>query len=212
MDVTADEIDDLLYWTLQESWPSEQQLVSFARQRFGYVNEAGDCGVLYPGTDVCRGLLPGQIAIQHWREGVLTPVSEVAYLRVMAQYLKDRGELSLASNVPDPESRRRDKVILDVSQTTSVPLLIRCLKESLGLLYCSSHLSTLLHSICDDRLANMPKVLVVEGLKFLGSFLPATYEKLMEVLDSYRRTFPERQLVLCDDRPSGAGQGVVEIG
>ncbi len=90
MEISADEIDDLLYWTLQQSWPVEQHLVAFASGQIGFVNNEGHCGVRYPGSDICSGLLPGQVAVHHWRQGEFLAVSEVAYLNAMTQFLQSR--------------------------------------------------------------------------------------------------------------------------
>lgn len=211
MEISADEIDDLLYWTLQQSWPVEQHLVAFASQQIGFVNNEGYCGVRYPGSDICSGLLPGQVAVHHWRQGEFLAVSEVAYLNAMTQFLRDRGEVTLANSLPAPESRRRECLLLDLSGASTVSMLVSCLKKQLGLLYSGTGMTAINQAMMDYRLSNMPKCLIIEGLGFIEGFLPVTFRELMNIIQCYQNAFPERTLTLQEDSPSGSGRGIVEL-
>ena len=211
MEISADEIDDLLYWTLQQSWPVEQHLVAFASQQIGFVNDEGNCGVRYPGSDIYPGLLPGQVAVHHWHQGEFLAVSEVAYLNVMTQFLIDRGEIALANSLPAPESRRRECLLLDLSGASTVSMLISCLKKQLGIEYSGTSVTAINQAMMDDRLSNMPKYLMIEGLGFIEGFLPATCRELMDIFSCYQDTFPDRTLTLRVGSPSGEGQGLVEL-
>lgn len=211
MEISADEIDDLLYSTLQQSWPVEQHLVAFASQQIGYVNNKGNCGVRYPGSDICPDLLPGQIAVHHWRQGTLLAVSEVAYINTMTQFMRDRGEDVLADLLPVSESRRRECLLVDVSGASTVSMLVSCLKKHLGLVYGGMGLTGIKEAMMDDRLSNMPKHLMVEGLGFIEGFLPATCKELMDIFFYYRKAFPGRTLTLREGSPSGGEQSIVEL-
>ncbi|WP_419536570.1 hypothetical protein [Endozoicomonas sp.] len=211
MDISADEIDDLLFWTLQQSWPVEQHLVAFASQQIGYVNNEGNCGLRYPESGIHSGLLPGQVAVHHWRHGEYLAISEVAYLNAMAQFLRDRGENGLADSLPPPESRRRECLLLDLSGASTVSILVSCLKKQLGLLYNGGGMAGIKQAMMDDRLSNMPRCLVIEGLGFIEGFLPATCKELMDIIASYRSAFPDRNLTLREDSPSGEGRSVVQL-
>ena len=211
MEISADEIDDLLFWTLQQSWPVEQHLVAFASQQIGYVNNEGNCGVRYPGSDIHSGLLPGQVAVHHWRHGDYLAISEVAYLDAMKQFLSDRGEEALANLVPFPESRRREHLLLDLSGASTVSMLVFSLKNQLGLLHSGMGMSGIEQTVLDDRLSNMPKNLIIEGMGFVEGFLPATCNELMDIIASYRSAFPDRMVIIREDSPSGEGQSIVQL-
>nr|MDT0251845.1 hypothetical protein [Endozoicomonas sp.] len=163
MKIKTDEIDDLLYWTLQQSWPVEQHLVDFASRKVGFVNNEGSCGVRYPGSGGCPRILPGQVAVHHWRQGEFLAVSEVAYLNVMTQFLRDRGEDDLANSLPVPESRRRERLVLDLAGAGTVSILLSYLKKQLGLLHSEMGMAGIKQAMMDDRLSNMPRYLMIEG-------------------------------------------------
>ena len=211
MEISADEIEDLLYWTLQQSWPVEQHLVAFASRQIGYVNSEGNCGIRYPGSDICPDLLPGQISVHYWRQGALLAVSEVAYLNTMTQFMRDRGEDALADSLPASESRRRENLLLDLSGVSTVSILVSCLKKHLGLLQGGIGLRGIRQAMMDDRLSNMPKCLVIEGFGFIEGFLPATCKELMDIFSCYCRAFPDRVVFLREGSPSGEGLGVAEF-
>ncbi|WP_299729235.1 hypothetical protein [uncultured Endozoicomonas sp.] len=206
MEVSADEIEDLLYWTLQQSWPVEEHLVNFATRQIGYVNKGGNCGISYPGSPRFPTLQPGQVAVQHWSSGLVLAVSEVAYLKTLQQFLVDRGEGEWLAEMPEPESRRRQSLILELSGMTDAYRLTSYLKQQLGVLTHLQGLSGIKGAMMDDRLSNMPESLVIEGLGFIETFLPYNSVELQEMFADYQRAFPCRQLSLQLESPSGVGQ------
>lgn len=59
--------------------------------------------------------------------------------------------------------------------------------------------------ITDDDQSSMPKLLQVEGLAALKSFLPELHNGFVECLQDYKKEFPERQVIFHQGNPSGEG-------
>jgi len=59
--------------------------------------------------------------------------------------------------------------------------------------------------ITDSGQSTMPKILIIEGLAAFKKFLPELHDGFVKCLEDYLKLFPEREVVLRQDSPSGNG-------
>lgn len=59
--------------------------------------------------------------------------------------------------------------------------------------------------ITDEEQSSMPQKLLVEGLVALKAFLPELHDGFVESLQEYAKEYPDREVVLRQDSPSGEG-------
>jgi ribonuclease inhibitor len=71
--------------------------------------------------------------------------------------------------------------------------------------YYGYNLNALWDCITDDDQSSMPKLLIVEGLAALKQYLPDLHDGFLEYLQDYEKEFPDRELILHQDSPSGEG-------
>jgi ribonuclease inhibitor len=71
--------------------------------------------------------------------------------------------------------------------------------------YYGYNLNAFWDCISDVDQSSMPRTLVVEGLASLKHFLPELHDGFVECLQKYAREFPNREIVMRQDSPSGEG-------
>jgi RNAse (barnase) inhibitor barstar len=71
--------------------------------------------------------------------------------------------------------------------------------------YYGYNLDALWDCIIVDDQSSMPQKLIVEGLAALKGFLPELYDGFVECLQDYAKEYPDREVMLRQDSPSGEG-------
>ena len=71
--------------------------------------------------------------------------------------------------------------------------------------YYGYNLNAFWDCITDEEQSSMPRCLIVEGLAALSNYLPELHNGFVECLHDYKKEFPERELVLRQESPSGKG-------
>ena len=71
--------------------------------------------------------------------------------------------------------------------------------------YYGYNLNALWDCITDEDQSSMPDKLVVEGLAALKGFLPELHDGFIECLQDYIKEYPDREIILRQDSPSGEG-------
>jgi len=71
--------------------------------------------------------------------------------------------------------------------------------------YYGYNLDSFWDCITHEDQSSMPKILKVEGLAALNSFLPELHSGFVECLRDYAKEYPDRSVLFYQDSPSGEG-------
>ncbi|EAR62171.1 barstar family protein [Neptuniibacter caesariensis] len=99
-----------------------------------------------------------------------------------------------------------EQLLIDVSGIMDEETFHEYISKKLGFPgYYGFNLNALWDCITDEDQSSMPRVLIVEGLAALNSFLPELHDGFVQCLSDYLKEFPDRKVIMRQNSPSGEG-------